>query len=167
VPRTATVRARTDARLAVISHEQFDRLLDTSPTAARTMLQVVLARLRETEGLLRQSEKMAQLGVLVAGIAHELNNPAAAVKRGADHLQATIDELEMLREKLADCALDEEQRRLLDELEGVLTMTATPITQIDALALSDLEETLLDMLEANAAPDAWRLVPALVEIGMD
>lgn len=167
VPRTATVRARTDARLAVISHEQFDRLLDTSPTAARTMLQVVLARLRETEGLLRQSEKMAQLGVLVAGIAHELNNPAAAVKRGADHLQATIDELETLREELANCALDEGQRRLLDELEGVLTMTATPITQIDALALSDLEETLLDMLEANAVPDAWRLVPALVEIGMD
>src|SRR5690606_5065960 len=58
-PRTATVRARTDTRLVAISKQQFDNLLDTSPSAARTLLNTVLARWRETEWLLRQSEKMA------------------------------------------------------------------------------------------------------------
>ena len=50
------------------------------------MLHTVLARWRATEVTLRQSEKMAQLGTLTAGVAHELNNPAAAVKRGVEQL---------------------------------------------------------------------------------
>ena len=82
-PRSAAVRARSDSVLYVIGAEQFDYLLNTSPTASRVLLNIVLARWRASQNTLRQSEKMAQLGTLTAGVAHELNNPAAAVKRGA------------------------------------------------------------------------------------
>ena len=89
-PRMATVRAQTDAVLIAISKHDLDRLLTTSHSAARAMFFTTLGRLRETEAMLRQSEKMAQLGTMTAGVAHELNNPAAAVKRGADQLRPML-----------------------------------------------------------------------------
>ena len=54
------------------------------------MLRTVTARLRNTEVMLRQSEKMAALGTLSAGLAHELNNPAAAVSRSAAQLRESL-----------------------------------------------------------------------------
>jgi len=81
-PRIASARARTASLLLAISQEQIDNLLSTSPSAVRAMLHTFVGRLRSTDAQLRQSEKMAQIGVLTAGLAHELNNPAAAVKRG-------------------------------------------------------------------------------------
>ena len=93
-PRMASVRARTDSLLLALNKEQFDHLLRTSPSAATTMFYTVLGRWRATESALRQSEKMAQLGTLSAGVAHELNNPAAAVKRGAGQLWAAVSQFE-------------------------------------------------------------------------
>jgi CRP-like cAMP-binding protein len=81
VPRTASVRARTDTVLFSLSQEDLDDLLNSSPTAARALLHTITSRLQSTETMLRQSEKIAQLGTLTAGVAHELNNPAAAVQR--------------------------------------------------------------------------------------
>ena len=88
--RMATVRARTDCVLVAISKEHLDHLLSTSISAANAMFYGMLGRWRSTEALLRQSEKMAQLGTMTAGVAHELNNPAAAVKRGVDQLQEIL-----------------------------------------------------------------------------
>ena len=85
-PRMAGARANSPTSVLAIKKSTFDHLLDHSPSAARSMFDTVVARLRQTEGLLRLSERMAQLGTLTAGVAHELNNPAAAVKRGAAQL---------------------------------------------------------------------------------
>src|SRR3990172_5332641 len=90
-PRFASGRARTDSVLLEISHAQLNELLNTSPSAARAMLYTFISRLRSSEILLRQSEKMAQLGTLTAGIAHELNNPAAAAKRGSSQLLIALN----------------------------------------------------------------------------
>jgi CRP-like cAMP-binding protein len=74
-PRSASGRARTDSTLLAIHYEQLDDLLNTSSSAARAILNTITARLRSNELVLRQSEKLAQLSTLTAGIAHELNNP--------------------------------------------------------------------------------------------
>ena len=93
-PRFASGRTRTDCKLLAISHDNLEHLLDTSPSAARVMLSTVTYRLRSTELVLLQSEKMAQLGTLTAGIAHELNNPASAARRGSEHLSSAIEHLQ-------------------------------------------------------------------------
>ncbi len=91
-PRMATVHALRDGQVLKIRGETFQQLLAHSPSAALSILQTVSSRLRQNEGLLRQNEKMAALGTLAAGLAHELNNPASAVRRSADQLQSALSE---------------------------------------------------------------------------
>ena len=85
-PRAASVRTLTQSRLLVISKDMFDSVLKSSPNAAMAVLHMVTARLRQNEALLHEKEKMAGLGTLAAGLAHELNNPAAAVRRAVSQL---------------------------------------------------------------------------------
>ncbi len=92
-PRMATVTARTAASLLAIPRQEFDALLSRSPSATRAVFGLIVSRLRDTQVMLQQSEKMAQLGTLTAGVAHELNNPAAAVKRSAAQLRDALQAL--------------------------------------------------------------------------
>ncbi|HYM51953.1 MAG TPA: cyclic nucleotide-binding domain-containing protein, partial [Candidatus Dormibacteraeota bacterium] len=89
-PRAASVRAVTDAQAIRIPRAGLLALLDSGPDAAIALLRVVLERLRSTESMLRQREKLAGLGTLAAGLAHELNNPAAAIRRSVSLLAEAI-----------------------------------------------------------------------------
>jgi len=91
-PRMASVRALRDSRVLAISQSAFYQLLSSNPSAVFAILRTVISRLRSTEQLLVQQEKLAALGTLSAGLAHELNNPAAAVRRSADQLREVLSE---------------------------------------------------------------------------
>ena len=166
-PRMATVRARDDSQLIVILQEQFDELLKTSASAARAMLDVIFERLRANEARLLQSEKMAQLGTLSAGVAHELNNPAAAVKRGSDQLQETIEHIEEVQARLYSLDLNDEQRGLLKELIAQVKEMIVRPPELDSLTRSDREQALEDWLETQGVRDTWKLAPTLVDLDYD
>ena len=89
--RTATVHAATDTEV-LESHARPSRTFFGSVPAPRWRFcrRVRGSRLRHSEVTLRQSEKMASLGTLSAGLAHELNNPAAAVQRSAAQLREAM-----------------------------------------------------------------------------
>ena len=167
MPRTASVRARTDSELLVIHQDQFDHLLNTSPSAARAMLHTVLQRWRGTEAMLRQSEKMAQLGTLSAGVDHELNNPAAAAKRGADQLQGAINQMADAQAQLGRQALSEDEQDALRELTEMARSRAVRPSEMDALARSDQEYELEGWLQEHGVDNAWEMAPALVNLDFD
>src|SRR5256885_4482118 len=82
-PRSATVVAATAARVLVLGRAAFDELLVATPAAARAVLRLPAPRVRRSaEGLVR-GEQLASLGRIAGALAHELNNPAAAVQRAA------------------------------------------------------------------------------------
>lgn len=164
-PRMAGARAAAPTSLLAIKKKTFDDLLDRSPSAARSMFDTVVARLRSTEGLLRQSERMAQLGTLTAGVAHELNNPAAAVKRGASQLTDSVESYASAQRDTAGLALSPTQdAALMDLLKEVGAAAVTP-PEIDPLDRSDLEYELQNWLEARNVNDAWQIGPDLVNAG--
>jgi signal transduction histidine kinase len=94
--RTASVRALTDVEVLRIPREGLLALLDSGPDAALALVRTVLERLHSLELFVRQREKLAGLGTLAAGLAHELNNPAAAIRRSV----TLLDQALQARDKL-------------------------------------------------------------------
>lgn len=163
-PRFASGRARTDSVLLEISHAQLNELLNSSPSAARAMLYTFISRLRSSEILLRQSEKMAQLGTLTAGIAHELNNPAAAAKRGSSQLLIALNKMHQAQRELNRVNLSDHQWDFLFELESQARERAGKAIDLDSLARSDRENELEIWLDEQGIEDSWELAPILVNL---
>jgi signal transduction histidine kinase/predicted CoA-binding protein len=163
-PRMASVRARSKTTVLTISKEALQDLLKTSPRAARAMLHNVLERFRATGTMLRQSERMAQLGTLTAGVAHELNNPAAAVKRGASQLGDVIASYGDAQRKLGALGLAADPR--LKELEE-RAQNAKPDLDEDPLDRSDRESDIEGFLDEQGLAEPWELAPALADLGYD
>ena len=166
-PRMASVRARTDSTLLAISKELIEHLLKESASATGAMFHTILARWRITESMLRQSEKMAQLGTLTAGVAHELNNPAAAVQRGAGQLQDTITQLQHTQSLVDQSTLTDQQQKMLADLTKTARQHATRPPELDALVRSDRESQLEAWLEERDVSDAWELTSTLVNLEFD
>lgn len=121
----------------------------------------------QQEVMLRQSEKLATLGKLSAGMAHELNNPAAAAQRGASQLQVAVSDFQRTHLRLGKLDLSDEQLKSLLVLDESVRERAKKPAQMDPLARSDCESELETWLEEQGIEDAWEVAPALVNLGYD
>ena len=166
-PRNATVRGLRESRLLTISQLTFQILLDCGPTTVLSILQTIMTRLRQQESLLMQQQKMAALGTMAAGLAHELNNPAAAVQRGADQLREALANWERATAELAALGLDPARSARLEALRAELARRAASPPRLDPLDRSDQEDALQTWLEERGVAGAWELAPALVGAGWD
>jgi signal transduction histidine kinase len=92
--RLASVHAATEAEVLRIPVTAVRELLAAGPDVALAVIRTAVRRLRGMEASLREREKLAGLGTLAAGLAHELNNPAAAALRAVDALTRAIADAE-------------------------------------------------------------------------
>jgi signal transduction histidine kinase len=163
--RTATVVAKTDGETLRIPPEAFEELLASSSTAAMAVLHWVMARLSQNESLLHQQEKMAALGTLSAGLAHELNNPAAAAQRSAAELNKNLVKLQVLTHQIESMAFENDQKEWLDAFMQESSRRFSNPLKLDTLERIDLVDRLQNWLEANGVETAWEYAPAMVGFG--
>jgi len=166
-PRNATLIAKTDGEVLRIPQEAFEKLLSSSTTAAMAVLHWVMARLTQNESLLHQQEKMAALGTMSAGLAHELNNPAAAAQRSASQLRETQSKWLNLTHQIARVALQENQTDWFNDFMQEASRRFESPLKLDALERIDLVDQLQAWLEASGVESAWELAPAMVNFGWD
>lgn len=161
--RSASARAVQRSELLEVSPEAFRKVLEGNPSTAMKVLRTVAARLRSTEASLMQSDKLASLGTLAAGLAHELNNPAAAIQSSAQHLHREFEAWRRHSVGLQALGLGAEERARLAELEAGIAQCGAPRAEDAATARE--ESKLLDELESLGLGDAADIAPALVSFG--
>lgn len=166
-PRTASVRAARESHLLKISKDAFTHLITSSPTATLAMLHTVVERLNNSQVMLQQSEKMAALGTLSAGLAHELNNPAAAAKRSAVQLTEELTRWMRLAGTRDASNLDARQKEIVNQLRDEIVSRTTSVAKLDPLARSDRESEMQDWLDEKQVSDGWQYAPTLVSYGWD
>jgi Signal transduction histidine kinase len=166
-PRNATLIAKTDGEVLRIPQEAFEELLSSSTRAAMAVLHWVMARLTQNESLLHQQEKMAALGTMSAGLAHELNNPAAAAQRSASQLRETESRWLTLTHQIERGAVQENQTDWFNDFMQEASRRFESPLKLDALQRIDLVDQLQTWLEASGVASAWELAPALVNFGWD
>jgi signal transduction histidine kinase len=162
-PRSASARTIEASELLVVDPPAFQTLLKSSSSAATTLLRTVAGRLRSTEATLMQREKLASLGTLAAGLAHELNNPAAAIRRSSEHLRQVFDEWQRRTAALSSLALAPDQVQRLTAVKA--SVSDCGVASADAVACSFEEMRLTDWLEERGVSDPWDVAPALVPFG--
>jgi signal transduction histidine kinase len=166
-PRMACVNAVTPVRVVRIGRDAILELVSTRPSATMSMIRTVMGRLRSSEAALREREKLAALGTLSAGLAHELNNPAAAVQRSAALLHDELDRWATATRALGGVVDDRERSAFVAELGGELARHAGGEEALDPLEASDLAWELETFLEERGVANAMELGPALVAGGWD
>ena len=165
-PYMLAARAEHDSRLIVFSEEAFWRLLRLCPEIAGEIFRAMVTRLRNIEGSARQQEKLEALGTMSAGLAHELNNPAAAAQRVAVHLGELIQTIQGVAHRLHHALEHEHWDPLIALVEKVVENLSTRKDH-HSIEESDSEDALAAWLRESEVPHAWKIAPVLVGAGLD
>ncbi len=156
-----TARAISFTRIARLHRQFFPEMLHRIPELGQRLVGIMSDRIRETTRLENQREKLMALGKLSAGLAHELNNPAAAAQRATASLRETLETVRNASIRLARHALTTEQRELIIGFEKEAGQPRN--APLDPLAQNDREESITTWLEARHLAEPWKVAPVLVD----
>ncbi len=156
----ATTRAVLPSRILVFPASLFDDLLSHMPELARRLVATMVDRTRETTRAEQQRDRLAALGKLSAGLAHELNNPAAAARRTAQQLRSAVGEFRTSVSKLEGLRLTEDERAAIETFEATCCLEAT---ETEALRASEREDEIESILRQHGIENSWQYGAALVD----
>ncbi len=165
-PSLATWRVSKTSKMFRLDKEGFWKMLGTCRTVAQKVFRLAAERFRNLEGFAQQRERLASLGTMAAGLAHELNNPASAALRAASDLQNVIENTSEYLCELVHGLEDEHWGKLLDAYAEALARLSKR-QPMDSISRSDKEEALNAWFDEHGISEGWKLSGVLVEVDLD
>jgi signal transduction histidine kinase len=154
-------RSVTDSRVLRFPAALFPELVQKMPELAKRLVGLMADRIRETTRIEQQRDRLAALGKLSAGLAHELNNPASAAKRATGQLRDILKKIKNASLELGRRDLTAAQRAEIEKLETFFIQSDEPPP--DPLTASDLEEQVDSLLRSHGLNDLWQLAADLAK----
>ncbi len=161
---TVTGRAVTESRLLRFPASLFPELVQKMPELTKRLVGVMSDRIREVTRIEQQRDRLASLGKLSAGLAHELNNPASAAKRATSQLRTILRRIKDASHELGRRELIPAQKSEIEKLETSFTEQNGPPP--DTLTIADLEDQIDSLLRSHGQNDLWQLAAALARRGI-
>ena len=152
-------RAVTDGRVLRFPTSQFSELVHRMPELTTRLVGLMSDRIRETTRIEQQRDRLASLGKLSAGLAHELNNPASAAKRATSQLRVILKKIKDASHELGKRDLTPAQKAEIESLE--VSFSVQDVPPPDPLTISDLEDKLDSLLRSHGQNDLWMLAAGL------
>jgi len=159
----ATGRGAAEGRVLRVPAEVLRERFNAWFPFGRHLIEGLYHTARSIESTARQRASLITLGTLAAGLAHEINNPAAAATRAVDALEAACQTLVLSLRRLADGEISAGQFSALDALRRQIE-AGTAVS--DPLAMADQEEALSSWLASHGIDDEWMIAPPLAAAGV-
>ncbi len=156
---TVGTRAVTDARVLRFPSSLFPDFVQKMPELTQRLVGLMSDRIRETTRREQQRDRLASLGKLSAGLAHELNNPASAAKRAASQLRDILKKIRDASQELGRRELTPAQQSEIEKMEA--SFVQSDEVPPDPLAASDLEEQIDSLLRSHGQNDMWQMAADL------
>jgi len=163
-PHLANGMALTDVKLLALEEEDFWFLLTLEPVRKKILADMA-NRMRDLQLLSTQREKLVSLGTLAAGLAHELNNPAAAANRAAQNLVKTVEEFGSHSSGMLKWVTFKELQNDQDPFLPLIEKMQLIGLDLDTLTQGEREDELTDWLEQYEIAEPWNLAATLVSVG--
>jgi signal transduction histidine kinase len=156
---TVSGRALADSRALRFPASLFPDLVQKMPLLTQRLVGLMSDRIRETTRMEQQRDRLASLGKLSAGLAHELNNPASAAKRAASQMSEILKKIRDASLELGRRDLTPTQKSEIEKMEA--SFTQPDVIPPDALTMSDLEDQIDSLLRSHGQNDLWMLAAGL------
>lgn len=152
------------SRFALVHKDDFTEMLARMPDVGKRLVARMTDRVRESSRGEAQREKMMSLGKLSAGLAHELNNPAAAIRRSVSDLRERLEKMPEMVKRITAHGLNPDQ--IQASRAALMTCTAPTPGTLTALERGEREDALADWLEDHDVPHAYVVAEVLADEGV-
>src|ERR1700722_14925072 len=152
---TVGLKVLSDSKILRYESARFPELVQKMPELAQRLVGLMSDRIRETTRREQQRDRLASLGKLSAGLAHELNNPASAATRATSQLRDVLKKIRDASHELRSRDISPAQKAEIEKLEAAFVQSNE--VPADALTISDLEEQIDSLLRSHGQNDLWQM----------
>jgi signal transduction histidine kinase len=162
-----SMRAAVPARFFVLDADKFAELMTSWFPMAAHLLEGLLFGTKSAQEAVGQRERLLALGSLTAGLAHELNNPAAAAVRATAALRSRVAGMRGKLGMIASKKFEPEVLATLIQLQEEAAERVSKAVALSPMDTSDAEDAMADWLDARGIAGSWDLAPVFVAGGLD